>query len=72
MNQVLALDWLRNWKETKAFKTDVYLLPKELDEKVAKLHFPALGEELTVLAQELAVYFVVKAEGPFKSEHYRY
>merc|ERR1719223_1310555 len=43
-NQVLAqLDLLKNWKETKAYKNDVYLLPKELDEKVARLHLPALG-----------------------------
>merc|ERR1712029_237017 len=42
-NQVLAqLDILKNWKETKAYKNDVYLLPKELDEKVARLHLPAL------------------------------
>merc|ERR1711862_180579 len=49
-NQVLAqLDILKNWKETKAYKNDVYLLPKELDEKVARLHLPALGAELTTL-----------------------
>merc|ERR1711996_145665 len=43
-NQVLAqLDILKNWKETKAYKNDVYLLPKALDEKVASLHLPALG-----------------------------
>merc|ERR1711916_318636 len=54
-NQVLAqLDLLRNWKETKAYKNEVYLLPKELDEQVAKLHLPALGAELTVLTQEQA------------------
>merc|ERR1719208_214751 len=45
-NQVLAqLDILKNWKETKAYKNDVYLLPKDLDEKVARLHLPALGAE---------------------------
>merc|ERR1711998_346871 len=47
-NQVLAqLDLLKNWKETKAYKNDVYLLPKDLDEKVARLHLPALGAEMT-------------------------
>merc|ERR1712209_196278 len=72
-NQVLAqLDLLRNWKETKAYKNEVYLLPKELDEKVARLHLPALGAELTVLTQEQADYIGVKVEGPFKGPHYRY
>merc|ERR1712050_294046 len=72
-NQVLAqLDLLKNWKETKAYKNDVYLLPKELDEKVARLHLPALGAELTVLSKEQADYIGVKAEGPFKGSHYRY
>merc|ERR1712064_48411 len=66
-NQVLAqLDLLRNWKETKAYKNEVYLLPKELDEKVAKLHLPALGAELTVLTQEQADYIGVKVESPFQ------
>merc|ERR1712211_64845 len=72
-NQVLAqLDLLRNWKETKAYKNEVYLLPKELDEKVARLHLPALGAELTTLTKELADYIGVKVEGPFKGPHYRY
>merc|ERR1711945_87850 len=72
-NQVLGqLDLLRNWKETKAYKNEVYLLPKELDEKVAKLRLPALGAELTVLTQEQADYIGVKVEGPFKGPHYRY
>merc|ERR1712122_254513 len=55
-----------------SFKNEVYLLPKELDEKVAKLHLPALGAELTVLTQEQADYIGVKVEGPFKGPHYRY
>merc|ERR1711868_233463 len=72
-NQVLAqLDLSRNWKETKAYKNEVYLLPKELDEKVAKLHLPALGAELTVLTQEQVDYIGVKVDGPFKGPHYRY
>merc|ERR1712141_818508 len=72
-NQVLAqLDLLKNWQETKAYKNDVYLLPKELDEKVAALHLPALGAELTILSKEQADYIGVKAEGPFKPNTYRY
>merc|ERR1711971_662959 len=72
-NQVLAqLDLLKNWKETKAYKNDVYLLPNELDEKVAKLHLPALGANLTVLSKEQADYIGVPVAGPFKGNHYRY
>jgi len=72
-NQVLAqLDLLKNWKETKAYKNDVYLLPKELDEKVARLHLPALGAHLTTLTKEQADYIGVKVEGPFKGSNYRY
>jgi len=72
-NQVLAqLDLLKNWKETKSYKNDVYLLPKELDEKVARLHLPALGAEMTTLSKEQADYIGVKVEGPFKGDTYRY
>jgi len=72
-NQVLAqLDLLKNWKETKAYKNDVYLLPKDLDEKVARLHLPALGAEMTTLSKEQADYIGVKVEGPFKANTYRY
>merc|ERR1712054_335453 len=72
-NQVLAqLDLLKNWKETQAYKNDVYLLPKELDEKVARLHLPALGAQLTELSQEQADYIGVKVAGPFKGDTYRY
>merc|ERR1711901_10120 len=72
-NQVLAqLDILKNWKETKAYKNDVYLLPEELDEKVAKLHLPALGAEMTKLTQKQADYIGVKGEGPYKPNTYRY
>ena len=63
---------LKNWKETQVYKNDVYLLPKELDEKVAALHLPALGAELTVLTKEQADYIGVKVTGPFKPETYRY
>merc|ERR1719203_641818 len=72
-NQVLGqLDLLKNWKETKAYKNDVYLLPKDLDEKVARLHLPALGAKLTVLSKAQADYIGVKVEGPFKPDTYRY
>merc|ERR1711967_188311 len=72
-NQVLAqLDLLKNWKETKAYKNDVYLLPKDLDEKVARLHLPALGAEMTTLTTEQADYIGVKVGGPYKPDTYRY
>jgi len=72
-NQVLAqLDILKNWKETKAYKNDVYLLPKELDEKVARLHLPALGAELTTLTKEQSDYLGISTNGPFKPNTYRY
>merc|ERR1712014_191970 len=72
-NQVLAqLDLVRNWKETKAYKNDVYLLPKSLDEKVAALHIPALGANLTKLSKEQADYIGVGDNGPYKPDTYRY
>jgi len=71
-NQTLAqLDLLKNMTEKK-YKNDVYLLPKELDEKVARLHLPALGAQLTTLTKEQADYIGVKIEGPFKPDTYRY
>merc|ERR1711904_680031 len=71
-NQTIAqLDLLKNMTEKK-YKNDVYLLPKELDEKVARLHLPALGAQLTTLTQEQADYIGVKVEGPYKSDTYRY
>merc|ERR1711957_769762 len=72
-NQVLAqLDLVKNSNVTKSYKNDVYLLPKELDEKVARLHLPALGAQLTKLTTEQADYIGVKGAGPFKPETYRY
>merc|ERR1711958_92384 len=66
-NQVLAqLDLLKNWQETKAYKNNVYLLPKALDEKVASLHLPACGAQLTKLTKEQADYIGVSVNGPFK------
>merc|ERR1712113_1258765 len=70
-NQVLGqLDLLENWKKNKGYKKDVYLLPKELDEKVAALHLPALGAELTILSNEQADYIGVPVTGPFKPNTY--
>merc|ERR1712217_485286 len=72
-NQVLAqLDLLKNTKENKGYKHQVYLLPKDLDEKVARLHLPALGAELTEMSKEQADYIGVPVEGPFKGAQYRY
>jgi len=70
-NQVLAQIDLLTAKE-KGYKNQVYLLPKELDEKVASLHLPALGANLTKLTKEQADYIGVKATGPFKPDTYRY
>jgi len=72
-NQTLAQ--LELWKERDSGKytTDkVYLLPKELDEKVARLHLPSLGAHLTTLTKEQADYIDVKVDGPFKPDTYRY
>merc|ERR1712146_634151 len=72
-NQVLGqLDLLRNTKENGGYKNDVYLLPKALDEKVANLHLPALGAELTRMSKAQADYIGVGVDGPFKGDTYRY
>merc|ERR1712070_1338163 len=72
-NQTPAqLDLLDNWKNTKKYENNVYLLPKDLDEKVARLHLPALGANLTTLTKEQADYIDVPVEGPFKPDTYRY
>ncbi|MFJ8547046.1 adenosylhomocysteinase [Streptomyces sp. NPDC093586] len=55
-----------------AYPTDVYVLPKHLDEKVARLHLDALGVKLTTLRPEQAEYIGVEVEGPYKPDHYRY
>jgi adenosylhomocysteinase len=54
------------------YKNEVYVLPKHLDEKVARLHLERIGAKLTVLSQEQADYIGVKIEGPYKPDHYRY
>merc|ERR1711988_104254 len=71
-NQTIAqLDLLENQK-SKRYGNQVYLLPKQLDEKVARLHVGALGAKLTVLSPEQADYISVKKEGPYKPDTYRY
>jgi len=80
-NQTLAqLDLLDNWKKSNILKREnrtpyenkVYLLPKELDEKVARLHLPNLGAKLTQLSGEQAEYINVNKNGPYKPDTYRY
>ena len=55
-----------------AYQNEVYMLPKHLDEKVARIHVEALGGELTTLTPEQAEYLDISAEGPYKPEYYRY
>ena len=69
-NQVLAQ--LELWKRSKYYKKKVYVLPKELDEKVAELHLGKLGSKLTKLTKKQAKYIDVKPSGPFKPNYYRY
>ncbi|MBC7438615.1 MAG: adenosylhomocysteinase [Flavobacterium sp.] len=69
-NQVLAQ--IELWKNSAAYKNEVYMLPKHLDEKVAFLHLEKLGVELEVLRNDQAEYIGVGVQGPFKPEYYRY
>ncbi len=69
-NQVLAQ--LELWKHSAKYENKVYMLPKHLDEKVAKLHLAKIGVELEVLSKEQADYIGVEKKGPFKPEYYRY
>ena len=69
-NQTLAQ--LELWTNTSNYKNEVYVLPKHLDEKVARLHLSKIGVELDVLTPEQSAYLGIPQEGPFKSEHYRY
>jgi len=80
-NQTLAqIDLLDNWKGTdflrrvdrKKYENNVYLLPKQLDEKVARLHLRSLGANLTVLSKEQADYLSLPVDGPYKPDTYRY
>ncbi len=69
-NQVLAQ--IELWTKGDEYDNTVHILPKHLDEKVARLHLGRIGAKLTKLAPEQADYIGVAADGPFKSEHYRY
>jgi len=69
-NQVLAQ--IELWKNPEQYKNDVYVLPKHLDEKVARLHLQRIGVNLTRLTDVQARYISVDADGPYKPDHYRY
>jgi adenosylhomocysteinase len=69
-NQVLAQMAL--WQNKGEYGKEVYVLPKKLDEEVARLHLAHLGVELTVLSEDQSDYLGVPAEGPYKPDHYRY
>ena len=69
-NQVLAQ--LELWNNTESYENKVYMLPKHLDEKVARLHLSKIGVELEELRQDQADYIGVKVEGPYKPDYYRY
>jgi len=69
-NQVLAQ--IELWTRGDAYGNEVYVLPKHLDEKVARLHLDRIGVKLSTLSVEQASYIGVTPEGPFKPEHYRY
>ena len=69
-NQVLAQ--IELWQNSDKYERQVYVLPKHLDEKVARLHLGKLGAKLTELSTEQADYIGVGMQGPFKPEHYRY
>ena len=69
-NQVLAQ--IELWKNSKKYKNEVYVLPKHLDEKVARLHLDKVGAKLTKLTKEQAKYIGVEEEGPYKPDYYRY
>ncbi len=69
-NQVMAQ--IEFYKNSENYDNRVYILPKKLDEKVARLHLKKVGAQLTALSQEQADYINVPVEGPYKPEHYRY
>ena len=69
-NQVLAQ--LELWNNIERYENKVYMLPKHLDEKVARLHLAKIGVELETLRPDQAEYIGVKVEGPYKPEYYRY
>ena len=69
-NQVMAQ--IELWQNHSKYKNEVYILPKHLDEKVARLHLNKLGVKLTTLTKEQAKYLAVNPEGPFKTDNYKY
>jgi adenosylhomocysteinase len=69
-NQVLAQ--IELWTKGDEYKNEVYILPKHLDEKVARLHLDRIGVKLSKLSNEQAAYIGVSPDGPYKPEHYRY
>ena len=69
-NQVIAQ--IELWKNSEKYENKVYVLPKHLDEKVARLHLEKVGAKLTKLSKNQAEYISVKTEGPFKPDTYRY
>ncbi len=69
-NQVLAQ--IELWQNPGRYERQVYVLPKHLDEKVARLHLGKLGANLTTLTPRQADYIGVSADGPYKPKHYRY
>jgi adenosylhomocysteinase len=69
-NQVLAQ--IELWSNYKQYEHQVYVLPKKLDEKVARLHLERIGARLTTLTAQQAKYISVSADGPYKPDHYRY
>ena len=69
-NQTLAQ--IELWKNSENYENKVYMLPKHLDEKVAKLHLSRLGAELTELRKDQATYIGVEVQGPYKPDYYRY
>jgi adenosylhomocysteinase len=69
-NQVMAQ--IELWTKPGEYEKQVYVLPKHLDEKVARLHLGSLGVKLTELSPEQAAYIGVPVEGPYKPDHYRY
>jgi adenosylhomocysteinase len=69
-NQVLAQ--MELWSNNGSYKNEVYVLPKHLDEKVARLHLAKLGVTLDELSKEQAAYIGVQVEGPYKPDYYRY
>ena len=69
-NQVTAQ--IELWNNSEKYEKKVYVLPKHLDEKVARLHLEKVGAKLTKLSEDQADYISVKTEGPYKPDAYRY